>query len=172
MLFFDKLADEFRRLFLLKAPDDAGNLSEDDKCLFEVLCQFVWIQGDPLPLIFDVTDAVYAEHGITLTGLKRLEALGLILFETNGYVKKGYGKHTRLFYCGKPTKIGFPNEANNSLDLGHVLLTDKGKQIFTSIPCSRNQQFYEYVVRRWFQQGLTVASIQIDQHLNLRSYSN
>lgn len=167
MLFLDKLTSKLRRLFLLEASSDAQTLSdlpEDGRHLFEALCQFIWIQGEPLPLVFDVTDAVYAEQGITLPGLKRLEALELILFEANGYVKKGYGKHTRLFYCGKPTKIGFPDGANNSLDLGHVLLTDKGKQIFSSISCSRNQQFYEYVIQRWFQQGLMVASIQIDQH--------
>lgn len=169
MLLLDKLTSKLRRLFSLEVSSDTQSLPdlpEDGKHLFEALCQFVWIQGDPLPLIFDVTDTVYVEQGITLDGLRRLEALGLIFFEANGYVKRGYGKHTRMFYCGKPTKIGFSNEANNSLDLGHVLLTDRGKRIFSLITSSsrKNQRFYEYVVQRWFQQGLMVASIQIDRH--------
>ncbi len=139
------------------------NIAYDDEQLFKVLCQFVWVQGDPLPLIFDIRDEVYKQQGLTLSGLERLAALGLIEFDTQGFVKKGFGKHTRLFYCGKPTKIGFPNEANNSLDLGYVLFTERGKQFFSAITVLRNQQFYEYVIQRWFQSGVSLSSIQIDR---------
>ena len=80
-----------------------------------------------------------------------------------GLSKKGFGKHARLFYCGKPTKIGFQNDENNYLDLGYVLLTDFGKKLASTYKTSRNQQFYEYVIQRWFQQGLVLSSIQIDR---------
>ena len=50
------------------------------------------------------------------------------MYESRGFVKKGLGKHTRLFYAGKPTKIGFSGETNNQLDLGHVLLTNTGEK--------------------------------------------
>ena len=139
------------------------DIAYDDEQLFKVLCQFVWVQGDPLPLIFDVRDEVYLRQGLTQSGLERLAALGLIEFDTQGFVKKGFGKHTRLFYCGKPTKIGFSNDANNSLDLGHVLFTKRGKQFFSAITVFRNQQFYEYVIQRWFQSGVSLSSIQIDR---------
>ena len=139
------------------------DIAYDDEQLFKALCQFVWVQGDPLPLIFDVRDEVYKRQGLTLSGLERLAALGLIEFDTQGFIKKGLGKHTRLFYCGKPTKIGFPDNTNNSLDLGHVLFTERGKQFFTAITVNRNQQFYEYVIRRWFQSGVSLSSIQIDR---------
>lgn len=140
------------------------DVSYDDEQLFKILSQFVWIQGEPLPLIFDLHDEVYQRQGLTLAGLKRLADLGLIQFDSHGFVKKGFGQHTRLFYCGKPTKIGFSNDANNSLDLGHVLFTEHGKQFFSTIAVFKNQQFYEYVIRRWFQQGLSLSSIQIDRN--------
>ena len=139
-------------------------LNSNDNQLFEVLCQFLWIQGEPLPLIFDVDHEVYTKQGITPSTLKHLETAGLITFETQGFVKKGFGKHTRLFYCGRPTKIGFPNDENNYLDLGHVLLTQHGKELASTYTISRNQQFYEYVINRWFQQGLVLSSIQIERN--------
>ena len=140
------------------------NLNPEDGRIFEALCQFLWIQGDPLPLIFDVENEIYTKQGITLSTLKHLEEIGLIIFDVNGFVKTGLGKHTRLFYSGKPTKIGFQNDGNNYLDLGHVLLTERGKKMASAFKLSRNQEFYEYMINRWFQQGLVLSSIQIGRN--------
>ncbi|MER2512962.1 MAG: DUF2806 domain-containing protein [Nitrosomonas ureae] len=140
-----------------------SDLTQKDKYIFATLCQFSWVQGEPLLLIFDVENEVYSKQGITLSVLKHLEDAGLIAFENKGFVKKRFGKHTRLFYCDRPTKIGFQDNENNSLDLGHVLLTARGKELALTIPVIRNQQFYEYVIRRWFEQGLVLSSIQIDR---------
>ncbi len=137
-------------------------LSNEDKALFAKFCQFVWTQGEPVPLIFDVKDEIYTCQGITLSSLKHLQTLDLLTLEPRGYIKKKFGKHTRLFYAGKPTKIVFPHDGNNQLDLGHVLLTEAGKELAIFYGVSRNQEFYEYVIARWFQQGLVVSSIQLD----------
>ncbi len=143
-----------------------SDFSNKDRKLFEALCQFIWIQGDPLPLIFDVEDEIYTKQGINIATLRRLEAIGLITFEPSGYIKKGFGKHTRLFYFGQPTKIGFKNNENNHLDLGHVLLTHDGKKLASTSKSMRNQQFYECVINKWFQEGLILSSIQIDKNHN------
>jgi hypothetical protein len=141
-----KEIDEFR-------PD------EEDTALFESLCQFAWVQGEPLPLIYDVEHPVYVKRGIDFAALKRLEAVGLVSFDVAGYVKGKFGKHTRLFYFGKPTKIQFLQEARNRLDIGQVLLTEKGKALATVCAAARNQEFYEYVIERWFRQGMVISSI-------------
>lgn len=146
---------------ILSGDRSRSDLSPEDNQLFAALCQFLWIQGDALPLIFDIENEVYTKQGITLTTLKHLETIGLITFESQGFVKKGFGKHTRLFYCGKPTKIGFQDDNDNYLDLGYVLLTKFGKKLAATYQVPRNQQFYEYVIKRWFQQGLVLSSIQI-----------
>ncbi|WP_074774374.1 hypothetical protein [Nitrosospira multiformis] len=128
--------------------------------VFASLCQFLWMQGHLIPLIYDLNHEVYSDQGITLPALKALEATGLISVAPAGYVKKGFGQHTRLFYFGRPTKIRFPEEAGNQLDLGHVLLTDKGKaQAVANCDVQSNQRFYEYVIEKWFQQGLVMSSI-------------
>jgi hypothetical protein len=145
----------------LKKEIDAHipDLDENDAALFTSLCQFVWIQGEPLLLIYNPEHAVYAKHGISLRVLKHLESIGLISFEAAGYVKRWFGKHTRLFYFGRATKIQFVEEANNQLDLGHVLLTEKGKALATVFSDKRNQEFYEYVIDKWLQQGMVISSI-------------
>lgn len=139
-------------------------LQSEDRKIFEVFCQFIWFQGDPLPLILDIHDKIYTEQGITQESLQKLEAIGLIQLNRSGFIKRGLGKHTRLFYCGKPTKIGFLHDADNSLDLGHALLTNQGKELALTIHAARNQRFYEYVIKRWFQEGLLLSSIQINKN--------
>lgn len=131
--------------------------------IFNSFCQFVWVQGDPLPLIYNIQDSVYSDQGITLPVLHFLEENGLIVYEKNGFVKKRFGKHTRLFYFGKPTKIGFLNEMDNQLDLGCALLTDLGKKKALASDACMNQEFYEYVIRRWYLQGFILSSIQIER---------
>jgi hypothetical protein len=149
-----------QEIFLGNINNTLPSLSREDNTLFASLCQFIWVQGEPLPLIFDVEDEVYVSQGITLLSLKRLAAIGLLVFEPNGFVKKGFGQHTRLFYVGKPTKIGFVDKVDNQLDLGHVLLTNTGKKMALACNVKKNQDFYEYVIRRWYRQGLVLSSIQ------------
>ncbi|MDR4651147.1 MAG: hypothetical protein MRJ52_01915 [Nitrosomonas sp.] len=157
----DYFAAESEKNQVRNSADDL--LSPESQRLFEALCQFIWIQGEPLPLILDLNEKIYTAQSITHETLRQLEFCGLIHFEPDGFVKKGLGKHTRLFYCGEPTKIGFPDAMHNQLDLGHVILTDYGKALAANIRIVRNPVFYEYVINRWFQAGYSVASIQIDR---------
>jgi len=174
-----KLFARLKRLFFKLSPhlekslENTDNtsltLSQEDQALFVSFCQFLWVQGEPLPLIYDIDDKVYTSQGITLLALERLEVIGLIMYEPRGFVKKGLGKHTRLFYAGKPTKIGFSNETNNQLYLGCVLLTNTGKEMTHSLSAPRNQLFYEYVIGRWFNQGLVLSSIQLKMESRKRT---
>jgi hypothetical protein len=145
-------------------PDDdifAPNIDEQSGILFRSLCQFIWIQGEPLPLIYEMEHEIYTRQGIDRAALKHLERIGLVTLEASGYVKKKFGKHARLFYFGRPTKIQFQQEMNNQLDIGHVLLTRKGKELAAICKAGRNQDFYEYVIEKWSGQGMITSSILI-----------
>ena len=144
---------------MLPNDETDSRLDDENVAVFTSLCQFVWMQGEPLPLVYDMEHGIYAKEGITLSTLRNLEAAGLIYIEQAGYVKRAFGRHTRLFYFGKPTKIQFPQEADNQLDLGHVLLTNKGKALARAYEVPRNQQFYEYVIQKWIEQGLITSSV-------------
>jgi hypothetical protein len=144
---------------MLLDKETGACVDDKDAVLFTPLCQFIWIQGNPLPLIYDLKSEIYREQGIDLPLLHHLEGVGLISLAAGGYVKKRLGKHTRLFYFSQPTKIQFPGDAHNQLDLGHVLLTEKGKMLVARCNTVRNQAFYDYVIERWVRQGMVVSSI-------------
>ncbi|SEK48591.1 DUF2806 domain-containing protein [Nitrosovibrio tenuis] len=137
----------------------ACEIGDQNVALFSSICQFIWVQGEPLPLIYDIEHDIYTSHGIDLPALKHLQRIGLISLDAAGYVKKKLGKHTRLFYFGKPTKIQFRQEMNNQLDLGHVLLTEKGKKLSAFCKVASNRNFYEYVIEKWSGQGMITSSI-------------
>ena len=146
-------------LMFLDPEENIPAIARHDADLFGLLSQFMWVQGDPLLLIYEVGHEVYTSQGVDLPALNRLERAGLLYLDPAGYVKKWFGKHTRLFYFGKATKIQFPQDANNRLDLGHAVLTDKGKTLARFSIASRSQKFYEYTIETWARQGLVTSSI-------------
>jgi hypothetical protein len=143
----------------LEPKENIPAIDRLDAELFESLCQFMWVQGEPLLLIYEVGHEVYTSQGVDLPALNRLERAGLLNLDPAGYVKKWFGKHTRLFYFGKVTKIQFPQDANNRLDLGHAVLTDKGKTLARFSIATRSQKFYEYTIETWTRQRLVTSSI-------------
>ncbi len=131
-------------------------VDKHDAGLFRSLSQFMWIQGEPLLLVYEIGHEIYTTEGIDLPALERLEAAGLLSLDAAGYVKKWFGKHTRLFYFGRPTKIQFPQEASNQLDLGHVILTNREKRWLGvsaghAIRSSTNIQSKPGSVRDWLR---------------------
>lgn len=130
-----------------------------DVALFSRFCQFVWIQGEPTALIYNTDHEVYTKQGIDISAIRHLQDAGLIEARTEGYIKRSFRKHTRLFYFGRLTKIQFPQEENNSLEMGCVILTDMGKEIAPFCGAIRNQQFYEYVIGKWSGQGMVLSTI-------------
>lgn len=127
--------------------------------LFANFCQFVWIQGEPIALIYEPDHEVYKKQGIDMPALQHLQDAGLIECNSGGYVKRSFRKHTRLFYFGRLTKIQFLEEENNSLETGHVILTDTGKEIAPFCGAVRNQEFYEYVIGKWSGRGVVLSTV-------------
>lgn len=136
-----------------------ADIDERNVALFSSLCQFIWVQGEPLPLIYDPEHDIYVSQGINPSSLENLRSTGLIFFEPGGFVKRKFGKHARLFYFGKPTKIQFPQKMGNELDIGQAVLTEKGKSLAARCNGNPNHDFYRYIVERWSQQGLITSSI-------------
>ena len=63
---------------IFKKDNTTFMLSQEDQALFVSFCQFLWIQGEPLPLIYDIDNKVYTSQGITLLALERLAMIGLL----------------------------------------------------------------------------------------------
>jgi len=146
--------------FSKRTVDFISTIDKKDAALFTALCQFVWIIGEPTPLIYEVDNKVYEKHGITFASLKHLDAIGLISFESiSGYVRTGFSKYDHALYYGMPTTIEFPADTNNQINLGHALLTSTGRELVPICGSIRNQEFYDYVVDMWVKNGLVLSSI-------------
>lgn len=143
-----------------RTVDFTSTIDKKDAALFTAFCQFVWMMGEPTPLIYESTDEIYIKQGITFAALKHLDAIGLISFESvTGYARTGFTKYAHVFYYGRPTLIEFGGDSKNQLDIGHALLTSIGKELVPICGSSRNDDFYQYVVRKWFERGLVLSSI-------------
>lgn len=148
--------------FSKRTVDFTSTIDKKDATLFTAFCQFVWMIGEPAPLIYESTDEIYTKQGITFAALKHLDAIGLISFESvSGYGRTGFGKYAHVFYYGQPTLIEFGGDSNNRLDVGHVLLTNIGKELVPICGSSRNDDFYHYVIRKWFERGLVLSSVAL-----------
>jgi hypothetical protein len=151
--------------FSKRTVDFISTIDKKDAALFTTFCQFVWMIGDPTPLVFEVTDEIYTKQKVTFDAVKHLDAIGLISYESfSSYIKTGFMKHAHVFYYGRPTVIEFGNDFNNQLKVGHVLLTSIGKELAPICGSSRNEEFYNYVIDKWFKQGLVLSSAVVYQN--------
>jgi hypothetical protein len=148
--------------FSKRTVDFVSTMDKKDAALFTTFCQFVWMIGDPTPLIYETTGEIYTKQGITFDALKHLDAIGLLSFESvSGYSKTGFKKYAHVFYYGQPILIEFSGEMNNQLNVGHVLLTSIGKELVPICGSSRSEEFYSYVIHRWFNKGLVLSSVSV-----------
>lgn len=125
--------------------DLIATMDKKDAELFTALCQFGWSIGSPTILIFDTTSDIYTKHGIDFSTLKHLDSIGLISFESiSGYKRSGFLKATLMTYFDIPIRADFPNDKDNEIQIGQVLLTKAGRELFTICGAKRNEEFYNY----------------------------
>ena len=124
-------------------------LSDLDKAeadLFTKLCGFVWMIGNLVPLVFDESAKIYNRHGINFDTLSHLESIGLVQFgHFAGFLRQGLPKGFAVFYYGRRLVLEMPQDADNQLDIGKVMLTRVGQEL---APIGGNKPvegFWEYV---------------------------
>jgi hypothetical protein len=140
-----------------RTVDFVSTIDKRDAALFTQLGQFVWMLGEPMPVIFEVDGDIYKRSGISFAALKHLDAIGLISFESvAGYQATAPEKRIRLHYFGTPTVLEFPTDGPHSIQVGKALLTTIGKELIAICGAQRNQEFYDYVLTHWREQSIIV----------------
>jgi hypothetical protein len=134
-----------------------SSMDKNDAELFKTLCSFGWSMGELFPLIYDPNDSIYTNTGLNFAKLKHLDAIGLLSFDPiSGFKIDGFPQGGITTYYGDRVQIEFPDATNNSLNVGHVMLSRAGVQLATvcgSTPCPG---FMQYVIDKWKYFGLTV----------------
>lgn len=145
--------------FSKRTVDFIASMDKKDALLFTDFCQYCWFINDILPMIYEFNDEVFNKNGINFSALKHLDSIGLISFESlSAYKRVGFGKYARVFYFGQPIIIEFNKDHDNEIELGKVLLTQAGQELAPICGAQRNNEFYEYVIAKWYKQGLILST--------------
>ena len=136
-----------------------SNLDKTDARMFTNLCAFGWQIGNIVPLVLNIQDEIYQNHEITFNILKHLDDIGLITFNSiAGFKRTELPKNIVISYYGQPLGLEFPKDDHNDLNLGYVLLTKVGQELAPICGASRSDEFFQYVVEKWFGENLSPYS--------------
>lgn len=137
-----------------------STLDKKDAELFTNLCDFVYHFMVPTVLIYDSQNEIYNKNGINFNTLKHLDSLGLISFESlSGYERQKVPKKFTLYYYGRLTEVECPNDSDNAIKIGNVLLTNIGRELLNISGSKPNEEFYEYICNQLSGQGLVLSSL-------------
>ena len=125
-----------------------SDFDKSDAKLFTKFCGFCWEIATITPLVFDFNAEIYKKHGINVDTVIHLETMGLIQFETfEGFEEDAPPKD--VYYYGKRLTLEIPEGPNPALNIGYILLTKSGQELFPICGSTPVGGFYEYVKGQW-----------------------
>lgn len=127
-----------------------GDLDKADAKLFSELCGFGWVVGNLVPLVFDTQADIYNQKGLNFNTLSHLESIGLIQFNSfAGFSRLKLPKRFAVFYHGMPLVLEMPNDNENQLEIGQVMLTKTGQELARICKSHPVSGFSDYVKGKW-----------------------
>tara|TARA_B100000959_G_scaffold267973_1_gene312129 strand:- start:2417 stop:3058 length:642 start_codon:yes stop_codon:yes gene_type:complete len=127
-----------------------SSLDKKDAELFQTLCSFGWIVGSFTPLVFDPEATIYNDRELNFNTLTHLDSIGLIQFNSlQEFQRLRMPKKIVVLYCGQPLTLTLKKEEDNMLPIGHVLLTNIGKEFVNVCTTSGVKGFVDYVKGKW-----------------------
>ena len=127
-----------------------SDLDKSDAELFTKLCGFGWMIRNVVPLVFDEGAEIYNRHGIDFDTLSHLESIGLVRFAAPAnFTQLNLPEGFVMRYYGKPLVLEIPQDVDNVLNIGKVLLTKIGQELAPISGSKPVAGFYEYVKDRW-----------------------
>jgi hypothetical protein len=141
-----------------------GDLDKSDAELFRNLCGLGWSIGNVVPLVFDPQAEIYNKIGINFTSLSHLESLGLIQFNAMaGFQRLRLPKVITVAYYGAFLTLSFPNDSDNSMELGKVLLTKAGQELAPVCGSRPIHEFYDYIYDKWAENSYVPKRIVVSE---------
>jgi hypothetical protein len=134
-----------------------GDMEKADAQVFTQLCGFVCLMNKyPRPLVYELEKPIYADNGVNFGLLTHLETIGLIRFDNvvTFHVRR-LGKKATVSYHEQSVELTFPNENENVFNLGSVLISQVGAQLYAVCQPPRVAALVDYLCDVWRQQGLS-----------------
>lgn len=134
-----------------------ADLDKSDAELFTSLCGFSTNSFQHTPLVFEVNQGFYFDHGLNLDKLIHLQSLGLInVAQIGGYAMHQLPQTFIIEYFGRGIQLTLAGE--RKIDAGHVVLTQAGRQLQKVVKPIPVDGFYEYLLSALAkQQGVTAG---------------
>ena len=138
-----------------------SDFDKKDAELFTKLCGFSWMVRGVVPMVFDEQAEIYNRHGINFGTLIHLESIGLVQYEgLTGFERRKLPKRFSVCYYDKLLLLEMPQETDNVLDIGKILLTKIGRELAPISGSKPVDGFYEYVKNQWRQYLPTVENTE------------
>ena len=147
--------------FSKRTVDFLSSLDKSDAILFDKLCGFCWIIGGVVPLIYDYQNKIYNSQGIDFNALQHLDNIGLISFNTIGFLKLTSSDFLDTYYYDEKVKIKFrkiDKEKENKISSGLVMLTKIGGELAPITNSEPVPGFLDYILGVWSKKGLITYS--------------
>jgi len=134
-----------------KTVNVVANLDKFDAEMFTRLCSFgFWMGGFFEILVYNSEDDIYKKRGVNFDRLSLLDSIGLVQFSPlTGYQFLALPDKGYTLYFDQKVWLEFPPGKKPSLDVGHVLPTQVGRQLISVCKGSPVDGFTEYVKERW-----------------------
>lgn len=140
-----------------KTVNVLGDLEQTEVQLFSDLCNFVWAIGkEPIPLVYDLSHAIYTNAGINSRTCTYLKELGLVNYEAPIFHFGEVGQGVTATYHFHEVKITSTTNTRG-LITGDVALTFTGMQLSGLCDAEPVDGFFEYVMGEWQKQGAFIT---------------
>ncbi len=137
-----------------------ASLDKVDAELFIAFCCFTWlIDEDLVPLVYTkdlkLNQSIYKKNGINFNKVLHLSSIGLISFESVGYIRTGLKQQIEISYHKTNLRLDFNKPQDNILSTGNVLLTSIGKELAQVCSSKAIDGFFDYSIEKITRQGIT-----------------
>jgi hypothetical protein len=128
-----------------------ASLDSEDARLLTAVVGFCWNFQNLQPIIFDVSNPIYADAGISVSALRHLDDIGLLRFD--------YRAPLSLWTPDACASISYFDEGielqfeliseQNALPVGHVQLSKVGMELAPLCGSTPVPDFLEYALQEW-----------------------
>jgi len=143
-----------------RTVDFVAAMDKGDAEIFARLCRF---SANSLndTLIFDTSDQILANNGITWADLSHMDTVGLIQLETlSGFVRYGFPETARIEVAGEIVEFQIKEDkGKRQIETGKVMLTRIGVELRRFVQFEPAEGLYEYCIESWAKdKNCTLAS--------------
>lgn len=134
-----------------------SSLDKSDAHLFTKLCSFAITGDDMFPLVLDYRAEIYRKKAINFGSLNHLDSLGLIKFNNlQHFMFEKLPQNITFFYFGILVAFKLKAESNNKFEIGHVVLTQVGRQLAPICGAQIDHEFLNYLIEHYKKKGIEV----------------